>query len=565
MSELLSLAAVCRPEAQGGDPVAFRSGAAVGRPQFLAQVRAWRNTLAGRRGLRWGMFFQNTADFAAALFGAWQAGKTVVLPGDAEPVTLERLTPVVDGLIGEFPDSAAVRAPSGAPDGVGVSLSDDRLAVVVFTSGSSGTPVAIPKQFWQLDREVQALHAAWGERVGTLPVMASVSHQHFYGLPFKLFWSICRGAPFLGEQLTYPEEVTRGARWEPGVWVASPALLRRLPPQLSWGRVGESVRLVLSAGGPLPLEAARQCEALLGRPVVEIYGSSETGTIGWRTQSGPETPWQPLSEVVVGQSATGGLLTVRSPWLPTQEAWESADRGEVASDGTFHLRGRADRIVKIGEKRVSLTALERALMASPWVEEARALVLPDNHVAAVAILRPAGHAILREAGKRALVKRLRAWMRPRAELAALPRRFRFVEEFPCNAMGKVLAGALEALFTVSETPACLPQVLDERRVGEQVVLRLAIPSDLPCFPGHFPGVPILPGVVQVEWAAALAQRLFPPPSDFQCLEQLKFRKVIRPRTEVTLTLSCLPSGNGVEFRYVSDVGEHSYGRIRFGG
>jgi 3-hydroxymyristoyl/3-hydroxydecanoyl-(acyl carrier protein) dehydratase len=78
-------------------------------------------------------------------------------------------------------------------------------------------------------------------------------------------------------------------------------------------------------------------------------------------------------------------------------------------------------------------------------------------------------------------------------------------------------------------------------------------------------VPILPGVVQVEWAAVLARRHFPLPPDFQSLEQLKFRKVIRPQTEVTLTLSCLPSGKGVEFRYASDAGEHSRGRIRFGG
>jgi 3-hydroxymyristoyl/3-hydroxydecanoyl-(acyl carrier protein) dehydratase len=68
----------------------------------------------------------------------------------------------------------------------------------------------------------------------------------------------------------------------------------------------------------------------------------------------------------------------------------------------------------------------------------------------------------------------------------------------------------------------------------------------------------------VEWAATLARRFFPLAGGFQGLEQLKFRKVIRPGREVALTLSCLPSGKGVEFRYASDAGEHSSGRIRFG-
>jgi acyl-coenzyme A synthetase/AMP-(fatty) acid ligase len=39
-------------------------------------------------------------------------------------------------------------------------------------------------------------------------------------------------------------------------------------------------------------------------------------------------------------------------------------------DGGFVLAGRADRIVKIEEKRVSLSAIEQRLLASPLVREA---------------------------------------------------------------------------------------------------------------------------------------------------------------------------------------------------
>ncbi|HTU03810.1 MAG TPA: hypothetical protein VMG58_18390, partial [Candidatus Sulfotelmatobacter sp.] len=124
----------------------------------------------------------------------------------------------------------------------------------------------------------------------------------------------------------------------------------------------------------------------------------------------------------------------------------------LEADGTFVLRGRADRVVKIGEKRISLTAIEARLAASPLVREARAVLLPEGRVGAVLVLTPAGAAQLSAGGPRPLGQALAAWLLPEVVRIAIPRRWRFVAALPANAMGKVSEEALQALFAAGPIP-----------------------------------------------------------------------------------------------------------------
>ena len=565
MVELVPLAEVCSSDRPAEGAVALRGDAVLCHADFRAGVGAWRDALAARSGERWAIYFRDGYDFACALFGAWHAGKIVVLPTDAQPGTVDRLRPHVAGFIGEFPLEGALVVPDTAPSTVpSADLHPDTTALLVFTSGTTGEPAAIPKMVRQLDREIRALHTLWGREADGVPVLASVSHQHIYGLLFKVLWPLCRGAPFVSESPSYPEEIARHLARRPGVWIASPALLKRLPADLPWAAAQPHLRILFSSGGPLPFEAAAQCAALLGHPVVELYGSSETGGVAWRFQTGPQAPWRPFPGVVVTRCPERGVLAVRSPWVATDDAWLTADRGEVYPDGSFCLLGRADRIVKVEEKRVSLTALERTLAGSALAQEVRALVLPDGRVAAAAILRPEGEALLRQSGKRAVVERLRDWVRPHVEGVAIPRRWRFVEAFPLDAMGKVTDATLRSLFGDTDSRPRDPQVLRVDRRGGEVEVRLFIPADLIYFDGHFPQAPILPGVVQVEWAVRFARRFFDLPRQFRRLEMLKFQKVVVPEMTVTLALECLAARQCVAFRYLSEAGRHSSGRIAFG-
>ncbi|MCP1727725.1 3-hydroxymyristoyl/3-hydroxydecanoyl-(acyl carrier protein) dehydratase [Natronospira proteinivora] len=82
----------------------------------------------------------------------------------------------------------------------------------------------------------------------------------------------------------------------------------------------------------------------------------------------------------------------------------------------------------------------------------------------------------------------------------------------------------------------LPPILSERVRGPVAEYRLAVPVDLPWFRGHFPGHPVLPGLVQVEWARQLAERDLCPDGGFQGLRSVKFQRVIQPDCELCLHL-----------------------------
>lgn len=565
MVDLLSLAEVCSAERPPDDAVAIRGGAVLRRDEFLARVRAWRDLLIRRGGQRWALFSSDSYEFVCALFGAWYAGKTVFLPANAWAGTIDRLRPQVDGFIGEFALEEALTAPDACSSRpVLTVLEPEAVRLVVFTSGTTGVPVAISKTVRQLDREVRALHSLWDIEAGQAPVLASVPHQNMYGLQFKVLWPLCRGAAFSSDSVGYPEQVADRLMRAPGVWIASPALLKRLPEDQSLEAVRPNVRMVFSAGSPLPLDAAQRCAALLGRPIVEIYGSSETGAVAWRRQTSPDTPWRPFHGVSVALCSERRILTVRSPWLAGNDEWLTADRGEVYPDGSFCLLGRVDRIVKIEERRVSLAALEQALESSPLVREARVLVLPQGRLGVVAILHQAGGEMLRLAGKPAVIERLRVWLRPYAEGVAIPRRWRFVDTFPQDPMGKVASAALQELLMRPDPYRREPQVLQQTHCGSEVTLRVFIPRDLLCFEGHFPEAPILPGVIQVEWAVAFARRFFTLPKHFRRLELLKFQRVIGPGMTVTLAIEYVVARQTVMFRYASEAGRHSSGQVVFG-
>ncbi len=66
---------------------------------------------------------------------------------------------------------------------------------------------------------------------------------------------------------------------------------------------------------------------------------------------------------------------------------------------------------------------------------------------------------------------------------------------------------------------------------------------LPLFDGHFPGNPILPGIVQIEWARVAAGRVFPAFHDviFAGLANIKFKTPVRPATWLKVRLSTEPA------------------------
>ena len=545
-----------------------REGTPVHKDEFLARVAAWRNLLRHTEGKNFALFYADSIEFAAALLGAWHAGKTVWLTADTLASSCLALQDSVDGFLGEFPAELFPIAPLA--DQVQstndfIALNPAFVGLVVHTSGTTGNAEAIPKKISQLASEVATLETLFGERLGDAAIVATVSHQHIYGLLFKVLWPLLAGRAIHARSLNFPEELAQTLAASSCILVASPAHLRRLPEHLTWAG-GTSLRTVFSSGGPLEIEVVREVEKLLGQTPIEVYGSSETGGIAWRQRLvGTDDSWQPLPSVDWRIESENNLLEVRSPHLGSDAWMRLADQAQASDNGQFLMMGRSDRIVKIEEKRISLAAIEALLLASELVTELSVVVCdagPDQRqrLAAIIVLSEPGKKFLIANGKIALNMHLRSSLVGSVEPVALPRRWRYVEQMPINTQGKTTRNQLLALL---EQAPRSPHLCIQERSTERVLLQVGLPTDLFYFEGHFDIAPILPGVVQVDWAIKNARQYFDMLPQFRAIHALKFERVIRAETQLYLELMYDIEKGSLSFRYFSSDGQHSSGRIIF--
>ena len=414
--------------------------------------------LAGpdRPGMRWALCFDDSLLFTQALLACALGGYQAILPGHQRLAGLQALQAQFDGLLtdGELPGAALavpqLRLPLLVADDEreadGAALPPERLDLTLFSSGSTGEPKAIPKAWPQLEAELRVQMALWGERLVDTRVLASVSHQHIYGLLFRILLPLALGRPFDRRSIDYPEQLA--LQTAPWALIASPAFLSRLDPAIP----AAGCRLIVSSGGPLQPGDAQQAKLLLGQLPVEIFGSSETGGIGWRQRHQVQTPWTTLPGVEVRVGPDQCLL-LRSPFLPTAEWLDCADRILMTGAG-FELLGRQDRVVKLEEKRISLDEVEARLQALAEVESAAVLPLLQGQrqiLGAVLVLSEAGASRWAELGPGRFLLALRQQLRPWLEPVALPRSVRRVEQMPVNAQGKRPWPQLKELF---DEPLC---------------------------------------------------------------------------------------------------------------
>ncbi len=113
------------------------------------------------------------------------------------------------------------------------------------------------------------------------------------------------------------------------------------------------------------------------------------------------------------------------------------------------------------------------------------------------------------------------------------------------------------------TGAQMPEIVAERRRPGHVEYDLRLQPELFPFAGHFPGLPILPGVVQVHWAIHLGARNFVWPGPFVALEQVKFLAVVRPEDRLTLTLGWNDAKGRLRFEYHAGKIRYSRGEVVF--
>jgi acyl-coenzyme A synthetase/AMP-(fatty) acid ligase len=540
--------------------VAVHAGEQIDLDWLRADV-AFNAELLRQRSCKRGLLLTSDAYMGAVgLLALILAGAEVIVPPNNGPSSVVALTGVWDLVVGDGPrpDLAShFMLSRSRGEGFPLSALDPETRLSFFTSGSTGRPQRVEKRLRHLEQEAAAVEALLGPVVPTAATIeATVPHQHVYGLTFRILWPLATGRAFRSQMHALWEEVLP-CLGPATALITSPAHLGRIDGVAPLA-ADKRPSLVLSAGAPLSDAAAVMAASVLGRAVTEIFGSTETGAIAWRRRDAGDRPWRPLPGVEIASSPEG-LLAVRAAHVPQAYA-TGADRISIEPDGGLRFHGRVDEIVKVEATRVSLVEVERQLCRLNEVEEAAVILLGGSvgELAAVVVPSASGARALTGTDPFRFARRLREALASAQPAAGLPRRWRFVDRLPVDPLGKRRASDLAALFDDGLDGAPMPQkptmpeVREVRAGADGVELDLAIPADLAYLEGHFPGLPIVPGVVLIDWVIELAARHLALPVEVAQTFAAKFRRVIRPGELVTLSLRYEAARRQLDFAYRND-------------
>lgn len=287
-------------------------------------------------------------------------------------------------------------------------------AVLAFqTSGSTDTPKLVRKSFAELQFEVDALCATVLPDV-TTRIIAAVPPHHIFGWLFTVVLPtlreiqvndvLFRGSASTMEQLETGDFVVG----TPFNWQA----------MLSTGRQFPAGVCGVTAAGPMPSRMREQLmKAGLSR-LFEVFGSTETGGIGWRSDSGSSFTLLPHCERHDDQVSYKHLRTHLS--LQDHLVWCNAHQ--------FTPVGRIDRAVQIAGVNVSLSKVRDVLCANDLVFDASVRLSGDRLKAFVVPAKSMAPANLR--------LELDAHVREHLDPPAHPATYTFGDALPRNVMGK---------------------------------------------------------------------------------------------------------------------------------
>jgi acyl-coenzyme A synthetase/AMP-(fatty) acid ligase len=277
-----------------------------------------------------------------------------------------------------------------------------------------------------------------------------------YGLESTVLLALLTGNAFTAARPFYPADVRAAIDTapRPRVLITTPVHLRAV---LADDPAADDpalpvLDLIVSATAPLPQELARAAERRFGAPLLEIYGSTETGQIAIR-HTAERLPFTLLPGVRLradnGQTyAYGGHV---------EQMTALCDVLEQSGDDTFILHGRTADLVNIAGKRSSFGYLNAQLNAIPGVRDGVFFLRESDHGGLTGTPRLAAAVVAPTLSAATLMRHLRRRIDP----VFLPRPLVIVERLPRNATGKLPQQALQAL--ADHRPGLPAQTATHRR------------------------------------------------------------------------------------------------------
>jgi acyl-coenzyme A synthetase/AMP-(fatty) acid ligase len=509
-------------------PLVWRDGQPISAAQFLANAAALAEHLPAQGQAV--NLCQDRYHFALALVAAALRGHISLLPPNAMAATLQQLPAGAGSSYAMVDDDEAVNLPridlrqrpaASSAASVIPAIDGERTAVCLLTSGSTGAPQPHAKSWRALTVNIGSEAQRLAEMTARpslhgLNIVATVPAQHSYGFESTVMLSLLGGAAFDAGRPFYPADVAQALQNvpRPRALVTTPFHLKTL---LLSGVELPPVDLLLCATAPLTPQLAALAEQKMGGPLIEIYGCTEAGQLASRRTTQGQT-WTTLGEVRITQDGDNFIAQGGHVFEPTP----LADILTLHNDREFGLLGRANDLIHVAGKRSSLAHLNFHLNRIDGVQDG-AFWLPDEVPGTV--VRPVALVVAPKLNAAQITQALRAHLEP----AFVPRRVVHVAALPREATGKLTVQALRAFALKTLADHATPATLH-------------VPHDHPSFAGHFPGQPVLPGVVLLSMVMeALSSRL---PSPVQ-IDQAKFLAPVLPGD--TLALHVTEQGQRLQF------------------
>ena len=409
-----------------------------------------------------------------------------------------------------------------------------------YTSGSSHSERKCIKKVLQnflaeAEDAQKALHL--GEN---LEFITTTTPEHAFGFVFYFIFPLDKNSIINLERISYPEEI----KVKNAILITTPSFLESLRKYNA--EVEIKPKAIISAGSKLKDETYKYAETIAER-VIDIYGSTETGTVGYR-ESSKESLIKLFNGIkILSQEDNGTKLST----IYTKENIQTiGDRVKLHGD-KIELLGRCDRILKIQEKRILAEDIEEELKKSEFVEDCYNFE-HDGKIAAAVILSEIGKNFIIEQGNIELVKRLKNELLQKFEV--VPQRWKFIDEMPKNSRGKIDVEQIKTLFNINLS---LPLVLSRKIAKESAEFELCFLKSSNFFRGHFDGMPILPGVVHFFYADFFIKEAFK--TDCHCgqIRKVKFSNIIQPNKILKLKLN--KTDSNISFKYEDNEKTYSSG------
>lgn len=518
------------------------------------------------------LFVQDNLLFIIAYFALLHSHKRIILPSNIRKSTLETLavknifTDSLEQLDGYKIHHLNFELKNTTEHPI-LPFDSKNSKIVFFTSGSTGEPKQINKSFHCLTNELSTVDKLLHSKISPeLTTIMTVNVFHLYGMTFAFLYSLAKGLLIDTTRIKTPEELKyKLQKYSKTFLISSPAFLDRLARYKTQYKFDNQVQITMSSGGPLSKAGAEVGQDLLGSIPLEIFGSTETGAVGWRCQLQDEY-W----EVLDGMEASltqESRLCVKSDYIDGYE-YTMDDAAEFISPRKFILKGRLGRMVKIEEKRVSLPEIEKALTAHKLIDKVYCIAITNKslrkEVGACVSLNREGRIFILKFGRKALVEELKQYIMQLADRVAIPAKWRFIDEIPLNSQSKIQIAEIENLFASNIFE---PVVLNKEILAQTANLEIAFLEGSSYFEGHFPGFAILPAVAQIHFAAYFANKVWPDSLFGKNLKitrisKIKFSNMIHPGQ--VLKLELIRGENELLFRYYAELGNFSSGCFLFG-